>query len=245
MLRLMATRGSIALAGALLIGAMPYTTSSASAASCGYALQMSQGIVDGSGPRVPAGYEVAEQPSVSPWPAELAVFGVGLTATDKTNCRTSGVTVRFQSRDASQPSFLTRRTVSTDAQGTVGVDARPTRTGVVRAVATAPDGAALTSNVIVVRVRAYVSATYARLPGCGLAATGSTFPAKPNHPVNLEARVDGSYRSVATARADKHGVYRVRWTSGCGKHDLAVSVPASATNDMGRTLFVRLGVLAS
>lgn len=243
-MRPMRMRLPLAVAASLVFGAAPFTMSSAAAAGCGYALQLTQGIVDGSGPRVPPGYEVADQPSPSPWPAQMTVFGGGVTTTDKAKCRTSGVTVRFQSRDANQTSFLTRRTVTTNAQGTFGVDARPTRTGTVRAVATAPDGTALTSRVTVVRVRTYDSATYTRLASCGLAATGATFPAKPYHPVNFETRVGSAYRTVATARTDSRGVYRARWKAGCGKHDLAVSVPASATNDAGRTLFVRLGVLA-
>lgn len=234
----------LVLAANVVLGGIPFTMFSAAAANCGYALQLTQGIVDGTGPRVPAGYDIAEQPSSSQFPASLTVFGGGITTTDKTNCRTSGVTVRFQSRDANQPSFLTRRTFTTDAQGTFGVDARPTRIASVRAVATAPDGTALTSAVTGVRVRTYVSATYTRAGSCALAAAGSTFPAKPNHPVNIEARVGGAYRTVAMGRTNSQGVYRIGWNAGCGMHDLAVSVSASSSNDAGRTLLVRLGVLA-
>ena len=179
-------------AASVVVAAMPCAMSSASAAGCGYALQLNRGIVDGTGPRVPSGYDIAQQPASSPLPAELSVFGGAVTTTDKANCRTNGVTVRFQSRDANQPAFLTRRTLTTDPQGGFTVDARPTRTATVRAVAAAPDGTRLTSAPTVVRVRTYVSATYTRLPGC----------------------------------------------------DLAVSVPASSSNEAGRTLFVRRGVLS-
>lgn len=235
---------SLVLAASVVIGGTPYAMSPAAAASCGYALQLNRGIVDGTGPRLPAGYDIAEQPSSPPLPGELAVFGGAVTTTDKTNCRTTGITVSFQSRDANQPTFLTRRTLTTDAQGVFSVDAHPTRSASVRAVATAPDGNNLTSVATVVRVRTYVSATYTRLTGCRLAAAGSTYPAKPNHPVDVETRTGGTYRTVATGRTDSHGVYRVRWNAGCGRHDAAVSAPASSSNDAGRTVFVRLGVLA-
>ncbi|MDT7550779.1 MAG: hypothetical protein QOE84_3173 [Actinomycetota bacterium] len=241
-LRLMRMRLPFVAAASVVVAAMPSAMSSAAAAGCGYALQLNRGIVDGSGPRVPPGYDIAEQPAASPLPAELSVFGGAVTSTDKANCRTNGVTVRFQSRDAKQPAFLTRRTLKTDPQGGFTVDARPTRTATVRAVATAPDGTKLTSALTVVRVRTYVSATYTRLSECDLAAAGSTYPAKPNHPVNVEIRVGGIYRAVATGRTDSHGVYRTRWNAGCGTHDLAVSAPASSSNEAGRTLFVRRGV---
>jgi hypothetical protein len=234
----------LAVVACIVMSAMPYAVASAEAAGCGYALQLTQGIVDGTGPRVPLGYEVAEQPSASPWPAQLTVFGGAITTTDKASCPTGAVAVRFQSRDANHASFQTRRTFTTDAQGTFDLDARPTRTGTVRAVATAPDGSALGSALIVVRVRTYVSATYLRSTGCVLTAVGSTFPVKPHHPVRVEAVVGGRYRDVAASATDVRGVYRVRWNAGCGKHDLDVSVPASAANDAGRSLFVRFGVVA-
>lgn len=94
------------------------------------------------------------------------------------------------------------------------------------------------------RARTYVSVTFLRSAGCGLTAVGSTFPVKPDHPVYVEALVCGVYRTAATTSTDRNGLYLVRWHAGCGKHDLAVSVPTSASNDAGRSLFVRLGVLA-
>lgn len=243
MVRVMRIRRPLVIVGCAILGGLPFMPSAAGA-SCGYSLQLTQGVVDGSPPRIPVGYDTAQQPSSSQLPTSLTAFGGGISAVDKTNCRTSRVTIRFQSRDASQPSFLTRRTLTTDVQGTFGVDARPTRIASVRAVATAPDGTPLTSTVTVVRVRTYVSATYTRAVSCALVAAGSTFPAKPNHPVIIETRVDGIYRRVATGRTDSRGIYRIRWNAGCGKHDLAVSVPASSSNDAGRTVLVRLGVLA-
>ncbi len=122
--------------------------------------------------------------------------------------------------------------------------ARPSRSAVVRAVATAPDGSALTSPPLVVPVRALISATYTRGRDCSLFAAGSTFPAKPHQPIRLQIRIGQGLHTVASGLADGRGVYRIGWAAPCGKHDLVTYLPPTATNDAGRARYVRLRVEA-
>lgn len=229
------------LAGAIVAALLPVPTASAQQ-NCVYELQLSRANVAFTLAPPPRGYDYAEQPSTGIAPGGGAPLAVALRSGQ--GCDTSGVGVALQARDVNQRPFKTTRTATTDARGEVLFEPRPTRTAVVRAQATAPNGEQVTSASLTIVVRAAVSATYTRDSGCALVATGSTYPAKPNHPVYLQTAVGSGYSTVARHYTDSAGKYRLRWNAQCGTHNLVVTVPASASNSAGRTLYERQGVTA-
>lgn len=229
------------LAGAIVAALLPVPTASAQQ-NCVYELQLSRAIVASTLAPPPTGYDYADQPSTGIAPGDGAPLSVLLRSGQ--GCGTSGVVVALQARDAGRSDFKTSRTATTNGRGEVLFEPRPTRTAVVRAQVTAPNGQQLTSASLTVLVRAAVTATYTRDSGCALVATGSTYPAKPNHPVYLQTAVGNGYSTVARQTTDSAGKYRLRWNAPCGSHNLVVTVPASASNSAGRTLYERQGVTA-
>ena len=83
-----------------------------------------------------------------------------------------------------------------------------------------------------------------------MVAEGTTYPAKPNHPVWLQRRItkhgqEAGYFTLRRAATDSAGRFRVTYQAPCGAdYALAAYVPASATNTAGRTLYVDLHVVA-
>ena len=210
--------------------------------NCNYELQLTQAVVASTLAPPPRGYAYAEQPSSAKGAADGAPLGGALRAGQ--GCPVSGTAVALEARTAGDPSFAVVRRASTDGRGEFRIEPRPARTTVVRATATTPDGRTVTSPSLTIPARVAVSATYTRDGRCVLVAAGSTFPAKPHHPVYVQVAVGSGYSTVAKGYTGAQGQYRVRWYAGCGTHDLVVTVPQSATNTIGRTLYERQGVLA-
>ena len=226
----------------LTAGALLPAHGTAAQQSCTYTLQLTRAVVASTFPPPPPGYEYAKQPSAAKAPGDGAPLAGALQADQ--DCRESGIAVGLEARPAGNPTFVAVRRATTDAQGNFRFEPRPTRTAVVRAVATTPDGRTVTSPSVTLSVRVAVSATYTREADCGLVASGSTFPAKPNHPVHVQVAVGSGYSTVGRAYAGADGQYQVRWHAGCGPHNLVVTVPQSGSNTSGRTLYARQGVLA-
>lgn len=226
----------------LAVALLPAERASAQGTSCDYELELERAPVAATFPPPPPGYTYASQPATSQPPGGGVPLIGRLRGAE--GCATSGFTISLEARDVGKPGFTVVRSTTADARGDFGFEPRPTRSAVVRAVATSPEGGTVASQSLTLPVRVAVSATYTRRPGCELVAAGSTYPSKPNHPVLVQVPSGGGYRTVARGYTAADGNYRLRWQAGCGRHDLVVTVPESASNTAGRTLFERQDVIA-
>lgn len=222
--------------------AMTPTQPASAQQHCSYTVTLFEVPIASSLSAPPAGYTYAPQPSRGRPAGSRIPFAGQLTATK--GCVVQGQRVQLQSRTASEQNFVVRRSPLTDQSGNFRFTAMPSRTSRVRASYTPPSGSAVTSPILPTGMRVSVGATYLRTGTCSLSAHGSTFPAKPRHPVYVQERSGEGYVTVAGTTTDERGRYRVNWAAGCGPHDLVVTAPQSATNTAGRTLYERQDVLA-
>lgn len=219
--------------------------------ACLYEVALREIAIAVARPPPPPGYSYAQQPAGAGTEPGTARALLGRVGVQGEGCQQAEVPVALQARQAGTSEFTTVRTTATNGRGEFAFNPRPTRTAAVRAAASTPDGRSVTSSVLALPVRAAVSATYTRAPGCVLVATGSTYPSKPGHHVSLQLAedIDPSGQTAeevqASGMTDAQGHYRLRWTAPCGKHDLVVNVTRSASNTAGRTLYTREDVLAT
>lgn len=234
--------------GGVTLGLLPQAVAQE---ACAYQVDMREIAIASARPSPPAGYSYAEQPADAGSAPGTGRALRGQVTAHGADCTTAGVPVALQARQAGQAEFSTVRTTGTNGRGEFTFDPTPTRTVAVRAAATTPSGRTVLGPSLALPVRVQVSATYTRAPGCVLIATGSTFPSKPGHLVFLQVAdaIDPSGQTAeevkADVRTDERGRYRLRWAAPCGEHDLVVTVPRSASNTAGRTLYIREDVLAT
>lgn len=238
---------------AVVIAVVPVTLLSPAHAqeACIYEVALREIAIAVARPTPPSGYSYLQQPAGAGSEPGTARALLGTIEGQGEDCRQADVPVALQARQAGSTDFTRVRSTATNGRGEFAFNPRPTRTASVRAAASTPEGQTVTSSVLALPVRAAVSATYTRAPGCVLIATGSTYPSKPGHHVSLQLAedIDPSGQTAEEVQAfgmtDAQGHYRLRWNAPCGRHDLVVNVTRSASNTAGRTLYVREDVLAT
>jgi hypothetical protein len=196
----------------------------------------------------PEGLDYATQPSAM-LTASDTEFGIVAALRDN-GCSVPGATASVASRDAGTSQFSTRRTGTTNSQGYFDFRVAPPRTTYLRGAVAIGDESAQTDPVLRT-VRPFVRATFTSASGCAMVAAGSTYPAKPNHPVWLQRRIsqngmESGYLTLQRGVTNSDGRFRLAYTAPCGAdYALAAYVPASATNTAGRSIYVDLHVKAS
>lgn len=196
----------------------------------------------------PSGYGYATQP-----PADTTArsgVSVVVTATRDNGCGVGGARIVLRARNLGQSAFTVVRTGTTNAQGYGDFTVRPPYTTYLQATVQVGNESA-TSAAIRETVRDNLTAAFASRSDCTLMASGSTYPAKPHHPVWLQRRItrngsEAGYLTLSKSVTDVSGQYRVVYNAPCGaNYALAAYVPASATNEPGRSLYVALHVRAT
>jgi hypothetical protein len=240
-------------AGTTVVGylaAAVVLASPSAAADCAGALQAQ--MIFGAPSRAyippPAGLDYATQPAADLTATAGDVFGIVNGQRDN-GCRVPGARASVASRDAGTTAFSTRRTGTTNAYGYLSFQVFPPRTTYLRGEVVVGSETARTPPVLRT-VRPVVRATFSSPGGCVMLAEGSTFPAKPNHPVWLQRRIikngtESGYTTVSRSVTDAEGKFHVAYKAPCGAdYALAAYIPASATNTDGRSLYVDLHVKA-
>jgi hypothetical protein len=220
-----------------------------SAAECTGPLQAQLNFAVPSSGRLdpPAGLDYATQPPADLW-APNAQWGIVAAMRDQ-GCPVAGASASVSSRDLGQPAFSTRRTGSTNSSGYLEFKVTPTRTTDLKGRVSVGDETAETPARRIT-VRPFVRGAFSSLSGCALLAEGTTFPAKPHHPVLLQRRItehgtETGYVTLTRGATDGEGRFRVVHRAPCGAdYALAAYVPASATNTAARSLYVDLHVVA-
>jgi hypothetical protein len=196
----------------------------------------------------PAGLAYATQSDAMLTATEI-VFGIVAALRDKA-CAVPGATASVASRDAGTTQFSTRRTGTTNSQGYIEFRVTPPRTTYLRDAVSMGDESTQTDPVLRT-VRPVVRATFTSASGCALVAEGSTYPAKPYHPVWLQRRItsggkESGYLTLLRGVTNSEGRFRLSYTAPCAAdYALATYVPASATNTAGRSIYVDLHVRAA
>jgi len=110
------------------------------------------------------------------------------------------------------------------------------------------DGQPMATAPLTIRVRTAVTGRHDAAPDCRIRSSGSTFPRKPHHPVDVQRRVmtngrEAGYTTIGTVITDSQGHYDGLTRVTCGSRMALVStVRASSRNVAKRTLFVDLDV---
>jgi hypothetical protein len=156
----------------------------------------------------------------------------------------------LRARNLGQSTFTVARTGTTNAQGYANFDLRPPYTTYLQATVQVGNESA-TSATVRESVRDNLTGAFAAGGDCALTASGSTYPAKPHHPVWLQRRItrngsEAGYLTLSKSVTDASGQYRVVYGAPCGAdYALATYVPASAANEPGRSLYVAVHVRAT
>lgn len=196
----------------------------------------------------PVGLDDATQPAADLTAGDV-VFGIVAAERDDA-CRVPGAAATVASRDAGEHAFSTRRTSTTNADGYSDFQVLPPRTTYLRGAVTVASETARTGPVLRT-VRPVVRASFSSPGGCVMLARGSTYPAKPNHPVWLQRRIvqngkESGYRTIRTSVTKADGTFSIAYRAPCGAdYALAAHVPASASNTAGRSRYVDLHVKAA
>lgn len=205
--------------------------------------QMSQVRSAAARPTPPAGFDYATELAGDITAGTQA--SIRVIATQGT-CAAAGRRVQLQARDAGTQSFVTRRTGTTDSRGQVLFQVGPAVNTVLQALVGEDQPTA--TSPLTIRVRAAVSGQHNAAPDCRVRSSGSTFPRKPHHPVDIQRRVmtngrEAGYTTIGTLLTDSRGHYNGLTPVACDARLALVStVRASGRNVAGRTLFVDLDV---
>lgn len=227
------------------------TSGPAAAADCSGTLraQMNFGVASQGLVPPPDGLDYATQPPADRSAGDGPIFGIVRASRDD-GCAVVGARASVASRDAGTTTFSTRRTGTTNSQGYIDFRVTPPRTTYLRGSVSVGEETATTPAVLRT-VRTFVRAEFSSTAGCGMLSEGSTYPAKPHHPVWLQRRItqngqEAGYLTLRKSVTDANGKFRVAYTAPCGAdYALAAFIPASATNTAGRSLYVDLHVKAT
>jgi hypothetical protein len=237
----------LALAVAFLVS--PLGPSAAVAADCSGRLHAQMNFVVASQGRIdpPAGLDYATQPPADLWASD-SEHGIVVAQRDQ-GCVVAGAAASVSARDLGQRTFSTRRTGTTNSSGYLAFGVVPPRTTDLKGRVAVGDESAETPARRFT-VRPFVRGRFSSAPGCVLHADGTTYPAKPHHPVWLQRRItkngtERGYLTLQRAMTDAQGKFRISYRTPCGAdYALAAYLPASGTNTAGRTLYVDLHVVA-